>query len=633
MAKICLVAMVLLFWGINRVQAEASSDSKYGPRAALFAASYLQDKTGELSMRDMLQGGMTFSALKAGKTDFGFTKSVYWVKVDLASVSEETRYYLELAYPLMDDIEFSLVCDGKVVEHYQTGFRRPFAERPLLNRNFVFPMVLSAGIRYSAFLRLANADRMEIPLYLWGQDQFIESSNVQLLILGLYFGFVVLIALYNLFMFAVLRFPAFLLYVTYILLFGFFMATQNGLSYEFLWPQSWDNHKILPQTLALFELAVTVFLWVFFENPPEIRRYKKYFTISEVVLGAFFICSYILNYTLAIQLAAILLFCQATFLMYVGSRLLLRGNRTARYVMLAFSFLLVGGALYWLKILGIVESNFISSYGLQIGSALEISLLSLAISARFHEKSREMNEMLEKANEEKSKLNVKINRELEEITAAKAELDIAFSINDTLLKEVHHRVKNNLQIISSLLKLQSHRLKDAEAKGAIDDSVNRIFSMALIHEELYKNKNLAQVSLGDYIQELSTQILQLYEAGTRIEMRLALDEIPIEIDQAIPCGLIVNEIITNSVKHAFPPGGSGRIAIELHESEGRACLRVTDNGSGLPAGIDIRTASSLGLQLVRTLSEQLHGQTELRGTRGTVFEIEFPIEPPKPWSQ
>ncbi len=311
--------------------------------------------------------------------------------------------------------------------------------------------------------------------------------------------------------------------------------------------------------------------------------------------------------------------------MYVGFLLLLRGNRTARFVMFSFSFLLVGGALYWLKILGVIESNFLSNYGLQIGSSLEIAFLSLSISARFHEQSREMNELLEKANVEELKLNTKINAELEEVKAAKVALDIQFSINETLLKEIHHRVKNNLQIVSSLLSLQSHRLTNPEAKEALVGSMNRISSMALIHEELYKNNNLDQVNLGDYIRELSTQILQSQGDGTKIELQLMIDgEIPVELDQAIPCGLIVNEIITNSLKYAFPAESSGRIAIELRESNGRAFLRLTDNGTGLTSGINYGDASSLGFKLVKILSEQLRGRTELRSSEGTVFEMDFP---------
>jgi PAS domain S-box-containing protein len=196
-----------------------------------------------------------------------------------------------------------------------------------------------------------------------------------------------------------------------------------------------------------------------------------------------------------------------------------------------------------------------------------------------------------------------------------------------LLQEIHHRVKNNLQIISSLLSLQSATVQAPEVLHSFLDSQHRIRSMALIHEKLYRSENLAQIDFADYIRDLTAYLWRAHSAAERgISLNVQAEGILIKIDTAVPCGLILNELVSNALKHAFPEGRTGQIDIELKQENQHLCLMVGDNGVGLPANFDLGQTGSLGLQLVGTLTSQLNGTLEQNSNHGAQFRITFSLE-------
>jgi PAS domain S-box-containing protein len=217
----------------------------------------------------------------------------------------------------------------------------------------------------------------------------------------------------------------------------------------------------------------------------------------------------------------------------------------------------------------------------------------------------------------------------EDITKRKqAEEQVQASLREkeVLLKEIHHRVKNNLQIVSSLLNLQSQTVKDRSSLEVLRESQNRIRSMALIHEKLYRSKDLARVDFSEYVHDLSTFLFRSYQAdSSAVSLRVnAARDVQLGIDTAIPCGLIVNELVSNALKHAFPGGRAGEVWVELARTGGNMLtLVVRDNGVGFPASEDYRHTQSLGLQLVNTLVDQLEGSLELDPGGGTTFKIMF----------
>ncbi len=195
---------------------------------------------------------------------------------------------------------------------------------------------------------------------------------------------------------------------------------------------------------------------------------------------------------------------------------------------------------------------------------------------------------------------------------------------EVLLQEVYHRVKNNMQIISSLLSHQAAASGDDRIKAILQESQNRVLSMALIHQELYQSADLARVGLAPYIRKLASGLFQSYGAEVRdIELDLQMEEVHVNIETAIPCGLIVNELLSNALKHAFPDGRSGVVKVELAREDGdRYVLWVSDDGIGCRE-VDMRTADSLGLRLVQDLTRQLQGDLEIDCDRGTGFQLTF----------
>lgn len=193
-----------------------------------------------------------------------------------------------------------------------------------------------------------------------------------------------------------------------------------------------------------------------------------------------------------------------------------------------------------------------------------------------------------------------------------------------LLKEIHHRVKNNLMIISSLLSLQSHYIKDKAALDVFKESQNRTKSMAMIHERLYQSTDLKKIDLGDYIRSLANDLYRtMISDPSRVKLDVDVEDLKIDINTVVPLGLIVNELVTNSMKHAFPGDESGHVNVELYHENGEIVLKIADNGIGFPKDLDYKNTSSLGLQLVNNLTSQIDGELELDRSQGTAFTLIF----------
>lgn len=195
---------------------------------------------------------------------------------------------------------------------------------------------------------------------------------------------------------------------------------------------------------------------------------------------------------------------------------------------------------------------------------------------------------------------------------------------EVLLKEIHHRVKNNLQIISSLLHLQSEKLASPELAAVFIESQNRVKSMALLHENLYQSGNLSRIDVREYIKNLAAYLSQTYDPGSRgVALTVDVDDVSLDLDTAIPLGLIINELVTNALKHAFPDDEQGQIKVELRKGNEKHSLIVRDDGVGLVELPEIGQTKSLGLELVHNLVEQLDGALKVRSNPGTEFEITF----------
>ncbi len=213
---------------------------------------------------------------------------------------------------------------------------------------------------------------------------------------------------------------------------------------------------------------------------------------------------------------------------------------------------------------------------------------------------------------------------------AEDRLRAAVEEKEILLREVHHRVKNNLQVVSSLLSLQARATADPEIAKAFEESQRRVQSMALIHEQLYESHDLADVDFSEYIRQLASRLFRSYQVrADRVQLATDIADVKIGVDAAVPCGLILNELVSNSLKYAFPDERPGEISIQVaRKHDSSAVLSVADDGVGLPPEIGFWSTKTLGLRLVRSLVRQIDGEIEIAGPPGVEYRIRFQIDPP-----
>lgn len=230
-----------------------------------------------------------------------------------------------------------------------------------------------------------------------------------------------------------------------------------------------------------------------------------------------------------------------------------------------------------------------------------------------------------KTGDEIEGLGTAFNKMAEQVKQGMEKIQASLQEKEELLREIHHRVKNNLQIISSLLDMQAMRVKDKELVNSLSDSRGRIQTMSLIHAHLYQSENLEQVEMGTTIRKLVNFLLQIYaKDGKNITIVITTEDVILPISQAIPCALIINELVSNALKHAFKGMTKGIIEVSMRELDERVELIVKDNGAGIPEDFDIYKTKTLGLRLVRTLAEdQLKGEMKLNREEGTKFYAEF----------
>jgi two-component sensor histidine kinase len=218
--------------------------------------------------------------------------------------------------------------------------------------------------------------------------------------------------------------------------------------------------------------------------------------------------------------------------------------------------------------------------------------------------------------------------EIAERKKAEELIKASLAEKEVMLREIHHRVKNNLQVISSLINLQATSLTDEGMRDEFKDVRDRVRSMALIHEKLYQTNDLARLNFADYAASLLSSLWRSHGTlAAKVLLNLELEPVVLSIEAAVPCGLILNELAGNALKHAFLEGCGGEVTVGMkhNASANTVCLSIHDNGIGLPVDMDWRQSTSLGLRLVRILAGQLHGSVETGTGPGAEFHLIFPL--------
>jgi PAS domain S-box-containing protein len=276
-----------------------------------------------------------------------------------------------------------------------------------------------------------------------------------------------------------------------------------------------------------------------------------------------------------------------------------------------------------------VEAHYSPIYdqgGVVVGglAVLRDSTQRKAALDKLEETKAQLEVMVKERTKELSLANEELKKEISQRKLAQEQIHESLKEKIVLLREIHHRVKNNLQIVSSLLNLQAGYISDKNVLEIFKESQNRIRSMALIHEKLYQSRDLDKINFSEYIQSLTKDLFRSYQSQLgRIRLNCEAGQIFLEIDQAILCGLIVNELVSNALKHAFKGKSEGEIFVQIIQEGDNYQIIVRDDGIGFPKDIDIENTDSLGLQLVSSLTSQMSGTIEINSDRGTMIKISF----------
>jgi two-component sensor histidine kinase len=564
----------------------------------------LEDKVKQWTIQDIVSERVAalFTPSHTVSPAFGFTSSAYWVRFSVMNLFDhEIQWCLEIAYPPMDSIALYIPTPTDQFQMRSAGDLLPFHTREVNYKDFIFLLRTAPQSQQTYYMRFESAGAVNLPLAILSPSALAEKINHEQILLGLYHGAILVMLIYNLFLFLSIRDTSYLYYVLSNSGWVLAMLTLNGLAFQYLWPRMlWWTNNSLPFFFCFSFMWGVQFSRSFLDTAHHTPVFDSLLRglMALAVLGM--AASLFTTYSIGVRLTSII-GMTSVIVWTAGLMCLRQGVRTARYYVIAWSALIMGVAILSLKNFGILPHNAFTVWAPQIGSAMEITLLSLGLADRIRTLQREKE------------------------SAEKGLIETRLTMQDALLKEVHHRVKNNLQVIASLLNLQARYVKDAQAFEMFKESRSRVESMALIHERLYHSHDARRIDFAEYVQTLVAYLFAAYSTGAAvIAPKLQVDNVTLSVDTAIPCGLILHELVANALRHAFPDGRPGEVCIDLRASgDERFTLRVSDNGIGLPQHVDFRQTASLGLQLVNTLTEQLEGSIELQRRGGTTFTITF----------
>ncbi len=312
---------------------------------------------------------------------------------------------LELSYPLMDHVELHVPGPGGEVLSFRTGYATPFDTRAFAHRNFVFPLGFSGREEKTIYARFENSDRMEIPLTVWTEKGFHSNERIEQYVLGMYYGLLAVMIVYNLFLFATVRDRSFLHYVLYLVSFSAWQLTQNGYAYEYLpGPLRGSNHYI-PLTISLLIASAGLFSRSYLDTPARAPVMDRIIKAQMALAGCMVLAPLAFDYATSIIMNLIIAMAGIATIFVTGGIMIARRYRPAIFLMLAWTCFLLGGLVYTLKVFGALPGNFFTTYAIQAGSAIEVILLSLGLGDRIN--------ILKKEKEEETRKLLQISQELD----------------------------------------------------------------------------------------------------------------------------------------------------------------------------------------------------------------------------
>lgn len=572
------------------------------------------DKSRSLTLKDILLSQSKFQPNKMKRLSYGYAPDFnLWIKFTLKNTTnKKLNKIIEYANPLTTHIDFFDMSNAHIIKDglYQLAKNR-------ITINPIFHISLKAHESKTYYIKASSTiTTLIVKLKLYNIDTYYADEIKYQVILALFFGSMLILGIYNLFIYFYTRDVSYLYYVLY--LFGIIMhhMIYVGIGNIYLLNQTWSIYFI--EYSSILVALPIYFLALFTKSFLVTKQYPKHHFILKVLL--WFLPISVLVFTLFDSVGKyrnIFTFLLLFYLVYLTVYASYRKNSQAYFILVGWIVIFIASSSMYASSVGIFDIKETIPYLVEVAFILEALIFSIALAYKIKQLEKEKNainkKLLNQQKNERNQLKVSVDEKTLDLKNALDEKNI-------LLKEVNHRVKNNMQTIVSLIRLQIDDLQaDEKIQEILTTTYNRINAMSHLHELLYNKENISNVNANDYFRLLTDHIQESYSENIHLHINISTQ---LKLEQAIYCGLVLNELITNSFKYAFT-SNNGNIYITLSRNESYYLLIVQDDGVGYK---QVKSPNSLGLILVNSLvKSKLSGTVETISNKGVKTTIKWKL--------
>ena len=586
-------------------------DDKSSNIDILSSSEIFIDYSKKLTIDKIIENKVSFSKIDSSTKKFGYSPDFkVWIKFTLHNIENEAILkIIEFDNPLVTNINFYENNNLKESE----GLLNKSIERKSVNP--VFHIKLEKDETKTYYIEASSKkNSLSLKLNIYSYEAFYKQEIIQQIILSLFFGGMIVLALYNLSIYFMIKDISYFYYVGYIITLVFHHLLYVGFANLYLFDSAFMEYVV--RYAAIFIALPVLFLALFSKSFLQINQYPKINFILNILIALlvssvilFIFTNYLEPYRNVISILVML------YLFFITFYAFLKRNEQAKLILFGWTAILFAGSLMYLSSSGIIEDDLSSYYIIEIAFILEALVFSIALANRIKrlqdEKEKMQLSLITEQKENEARLNKIVSNKTNNLIVALEEKEI-------LLKELNHRVKNNMQTIISLIRLQNDEINDSKINILLTTIQNRISAMSHLHELLYQKDTITFVDANEYFEKIISEIQQSFEHDIDVIYDINCN---LSSESAIYCGLILNELLTNSFKHAFDKNKTGIVNISFFGKNKEYKLVYSDNGKGYNPNIK---KSSLGLTLIETLAKkQLKAEMNISTNEGVKVKLRW----------